>query len=136
MLKQLGAGIVGIAVAIALVWIVESLGHAIWPTPADLDAGDADVMRAYVDTLPLGALLTVALAWFVGALGGTSAACRLGTARPLAYALAVGGMMAAGATFNLTIIPHPMWFSALGLVGIFAGTWLGLALGTRKEVQS
>ena len=136
MIRKVGAGIVGVAVAMALVWLVETIGHTVWPTPADLDTGDVDVMRAYVDTLPLGAMLTVAFAWFAGALGGTFAACRLGTARPLVYTLLVGGFMTAGAIFNLMIIPHPLWFSALGLVGIFAGTWLGLALGTRKEVQS
>jgi len=136
MIRKVGAGIVGVAVAMALVWLVETIGHTVWPTPADLDTGDVDVMRAYVDTLPLGAMLTVALAWFVGALAGTFAACRLGAARPLVYALAVGGVMTAGAAFNLTIIPHPPWFSALGLLGIFAGTWLGLNAGARKETIS
>jgi len=136
MLRKVGAGIAGIVVAVVLVFIFESIGHTIWPAPDDLDTGDADVMRAYVETLPLGAMLTVAIAWFAGALGGTFAACRLGTARPLVYALLVGGFMTSGAIFNLTIIPHPIWFSALGLVGIFVGTWLGLVLGTQKETRS
>jgi len=118
MIRKVGAGIVGVAVAMALVWLVETIGHTVWPTPADLDTSDVDVMRAYVDTLPLGAMLTVALAWFVGALAGTFAACRLGAARPLVY------------------IPHPFWFSALGLLGIFAGTWLGMNAGARKETAS
>jgi hypothetical protein len=129
--RKIGAGILGIAVAVALVWIVETIGHSIYPPPADLDFGNSDVMRAYIDTLPLGALLSVAAAWFIGSLGGTFAACRIGTARPLVYALVVGLMMFSGATFNLTIIPHPIWFSILGVVGIFAGTWLGMDLGSR-----
>lgn len=136
MLRKLGGGIVGIIVAVALVFFVESIGHIVWPAPEDLDVGNAEAMRAYVDTLPLGALLSVAIAWFAGAFGGTFAACRLGTARPLVYALVVGGMMTAGATFSLTIIPHPIWFSALGLIGIFAGTWLGVVSGARKETVS
>ena len=120
-------------VAMFLVWLIEKIGHAIYPPPDRLDFGDTDVMRAYIDTLPLGALLTVAIAWFLGSLGGTFAACRLGTARPLVYALLVGGIMFAGAAFNLTIIPHPIWFSILGVLGIFAGTWLGMTLGIRKD---
>jgi hypothetical protein len=131
MLRKIGAGILGIAVAVALVWIVEMIGHSIYPPPADLDTGDMDVMRAYVDTLPLGALLSVAVAWFIGSFGGTFAACKVGTARPLVYALVVGGMMFVGASFNLLIIPHPMWFSILGVVGIFVGTWVGMRLGSR-----
>lgn len=130
--RKIGAGILGIAVAVALVWVVEKIGHSIYPPPADLDTGDTDVMRAYVDTLPLGALLSVAVAWFIGSVGGTFAACKVGTARPLVYALVVGGMMFAGAAFNLLIIPHPMWFSILGVVGIFIGTWVGMNLGSRR----
>jgi len=130
--KNIGAGIAGVIVAIALVWVVELIGHSIYPTPADLDHGNSDVMRAYIDTLPLGAMLAVAIAWFVGSLGGCFVACRLGSARPLIYALVVGGMMFAGAVFNLLIIPHPLWFSALGIVGIFVGAWLGMTLGRSR----
>jgi hypothetical protein len=130
--KKVLAGFVGVFVAVGLVWFVEMIGHSIYPPPDDLDYGDVDVMRAYIDTLPLGALLSVAAAWFIGAFGGTFVACRLGSARPLAYALAVGGLMFIGAAFNLTIIPHPMWFSVLGIVGIFVGTGLGMTQGSRK----
>ena len=68
--RNIGAGVAGVIIAFALVWIVEAIGHMIYPPPADLDFGNTDVMRAYVDTLPLGALLSVAIAWFVGAFGG------------------------------------------------------------------
>lgn len=132
--KKILAGIVGVFVAIGLVWLVEKIGHGVYPPPDYPDVGDADVMRAYIDTLPLGALLSVAAAWFIGAFGGTFVACRLGSARPLAYVLAVGGIVFTGAAFNLTIIPHPMWFSILGVVGIFVGTGLGMTLGSKKAV--
>ena len=134
--RKILAGVVGVLTAVALVWVIETVGHAIWPPPDVLDAGDADVMRAYIDTLPLGALLSVAAAWFIGSLGGTFTACKIGTARPLVYALVVGFMMFSGAATNLTIIPHPIWFSILGVVGIFAGTWLGMSLGRRKDAAA
>ena len=134
--RKILAGVVGVVTAIALVWIIETLGHAIWPTPADVDFGDTDVMRAYIDTLPLGALLSVAAAWFIGSLGGTFVACRFGTARPLVYVLVVGGMMFAGAAFNLLVIPHPIWFSILGITGILVGTWVGMLLGKRSAATT
>ena len=134
--RKIGAGVLGVIVAVALGWVVETVGHTIYPPPADLDFGNTDVMRAYIDTLPLGALLTVALAWFLGSLGGTFVACRIGSARPLIYLLVVGGMMFAGAAFNLTIIPHPIWFSVLGIVGIFVGAWLGMTLGANKDAPA
>ncbi len=126
--RNIGAGIAGVVVAGLLVWIVESVGHAVFPPPPDLDFANADAMRAYIDTLPLGALLFVAAAWFIGTLGGTLTACKLGTGRRYIYALVVGGLILAATVVNLVMIPHPMWFSALGIVGIVAGAWLGLKL--------
>ncbi len=49
--------------------------------------------------LIVAGLLIVAAAWFIGTL------------------------------FNLVTIPHPLWFSILGLVGIGVGAWLGMTCG-------
>ena len=129
MVKNIVAGFAGIIVAGLLVWLVEMLGHAVYPAPADLNFADADTMRAYIDTLPLGAMLFVAAAWFIGTLGGTVLACKLGDAKPLIYALVVGGLILVATVANLIMIPHPVWFSVLGIVGIVAAAWLGMRIG-------
>ena len=127
--RNIAAAIAGIAIAIGLVWAIESFGHSIYPPPEGLDFADADAMRAYTSSLPIGALLFVAAAWFVGTLAGTYAACRIGTASPLVFVLIVGGLMLVATTINLLMIPHPHWFSALGIIAIMVGTWLGKLLG-------
>ena len=119
------AGIAGILIAIALVWLVEMVGHAVYPPPTGLDFADPQAMAAYMDSVPLGALLFVAGAWFVGTLCGTCAACAIGTARPAVFAMVVGGLMLVATAINLFMIPHPVWFSALGIVGIVVAAWLG-----------
>ncbi len=126
--RNIGAGIAGVVIAGLLVWIVEKIGHAVYPPPFGLDFADPDAMRAYIAMLPLGALLFVAAAWFIGTAGGTFAACKLGTARRFIFALVVGGFMLVATAINLVMIPHPMWFSALGIAGIVFGAWLGLKL--------
>lgn len=123
--RNIGAGLAGVIIAMALVWVVEKTGHAVYPPPTDLDFADPDAMRAYIATLPLGALLFVAAAWFVGTLGGTCAACAIGTAKPVVFAMVVGGLMLVATIVNLVMIPHPMWFSVLGVVGIGVAAWLG-----------
>lgn len=123
--KNILAGVAGVVIAMAMVWLVEKLGHAVYPPPPDLDFADADAMRAYVETVPLGALLFVAAAWFIGTLCGTCAACAIGTAKPMIFAMVVGGLMLIATIINLVMIPHPMWFSVLGVVGIMIGAWLG-----------
>ena len=129
--KNILAGIGGVITAIALVWIVESAGHAVYPPPPDLDFADPDVMRVYIDSLPVGALLFVAAAWFIGPFGGTFAACRVGSASPLVFVLVVGGLMLIATAVNLLMIPHPMWFSALGIIAVCVGSWLGMLVGRR-----
>lgn len=123
--RNIAAGVAGIVIAMVLVWLVEMAGHAVYPPPEGLDFADADAMRAYIETVPLGALLFVAAAWFVGTVCGTCAACAIGTARPLIFAGVVGGLMLAATITNLVMIPHPLWFAILGVGGVIVGAWLG-----------
>lgn len=123
--KNILAGIAGVVIAVVLVWVVEKVGHAVYPPPPDLNFADPDAMRAYMETVPLGALLFVAAAWFIGTLCGTCAACAIGTAKPMIFAMVVGGLMLIATIMNLVMIPHPMWFSILGVVGVVIAAWLG-----------
>jgi hypothetical protein len=129
--RNIGAGILGVVVAVALVWVIEMLGHSIYPPPPGLDFSDRAAMKSYVDSLPIGALLSVAIAWFAGSLGGTFAACRLGAAKSIVFAPIIGGLMFVGAAINFATIPHPLWFLIIGIAGIILGAWLGMFLGTR-----
>ena len=129
MAKKIAAGIAGVIVAFALVWFVENIGHSVYPPPADLDFADADAMRAYIDALPIGALLFVAGAWFLGTLGGIVTACRIGDAEPRTYTMVVGGLVLLATAANLIMIPHPAWFSIMGVVGILIAAWLGMTIG-------
>jgi len=136
MVKNIVAGFAGIIVAGLLVWLVEMLGHAVYPPPTDLNFADADEMRAYIDTMPVAALLFVAAAWFIGTLGGTLLACKLGDAKPMIYAIVVGGLMLIATVMNLFMIPHPAWFSVLGIIGILVAAWLGMTLGSRPAGET
>ena len=134
--KNIAAGLAGIVSAGVLVWLVEMVGHSVYPPPAGLDFADADAMGAYVATLPIGAFLFVGGAWFIATLGGTFIACKIGTAKPVIFASIVGGLMLIGTAFNLAMIPHPLWFSGLGIAGILVAAWLGMKLGGDKAAAA
>jgi len=129
--KNIAAGVAGILIAGALVWLIEMLGHYVYPPPPDLNFADPEAMGAYVATLPMGAFLFVGGAWFVATLGGTYVACKIGDAKPMTYAIIVGGLMLVATAANLMMIPHPLWFSVLGVIGIIVAAWLGMTLGGR-----
>ena len=127
--KNIAAGVAGVTVAVFVVWLVENIGHNVYPPPPDLNFTDKEAMRAYIDTLPLGAFLFVGGAWFVGTLAGTVTACRIGDAKPVIYAIVVGGLMLLASAANLIMIPHPAWFSITGVVGVIIAAWLGMTIG-------
>jgi hypothetical protein len=131
--KNIAAGVAGTLVAVGLVWIIESLGHSMYPLPPDLDFSDSEAVRLYISDLPLGAFGFVGGAWFFGTLGGTMAACYVGNAAPRIFAMIVGALMLVATAFNLAMIPHPLWFSVTGIAGILIAAWLGMFISNKAN---
>ena len=133
MVKNIAAGVAGILVAVGLVWIIESAGHTIYPPPPNLDFTDTEAVRLYISGLPLGAFLFIGGAWFLGTLGGTVVACYVGNAAPRIFAMIVGALMLVATASNLAMIPHPLWFSVSGIVGIIFAAWLGMFIVNKAK---
>ncbi len=132
MLRSIGAGVVGLVTAILLVWLIELIGHAVYPPPVDIDFSDPEAVRTYIAALPVAAVLFVGVAWVIGTFVGISVACRIGRARPVIYVVLVGGFVLAGAITMLIIIPHPWWFSVVSLPAIIAAAYAASRLAPRS----
>jgi len=124
MVRNVAAALAGIVTAFVMIMLIEKLGHIIYPPPTDLDVSNPDVMRPYIATLPFLALLFPMIAWVVATFAGTVVACKIGTANPLLFAAAVGGLVLAGTIANLIMIKHPLWFSLVSLVAVAASAWI------------
>jgi len=133
MIRSIGALIAGIVTAFALIYLIEMLGHTIYPPPADLDFSDPEAIRPYIATLPIIALLFPMFGWFVGAFAGSLVADICGDAKPYVFAAIVGGLVLAGTIANLIIIPHPLWFSIISLLGIIASAWLATRIAVTRN---
>jgi hypothetical protein len=123
--RNIGAGLVGVVIALLSVWLIQTIGHAVYPPPADIDLNDIEAMKAYVATLPIGALLFVVASYFIGTMVGTCVACAIGTMLPRIYALLIGCLMLVATTMNVMMIPHPTWFIIAAVAAIVIGAWLG-----------
>ena len=123
--RNIGAGIAGVLVAMLSVWLVQKIGHAVYPVPTDVDFNDMEAMKAYVATLPVGALLFVIASYFIGTTAGTCAACAIGTMLPRIYAVLIACLMLVATTMNVMMIPHPTWFIVAAVIAIVVGAWLG-----------
>jgi len=130
MIRNIGAALAGIATAFASIYLIEMLGHTIYPPPANLDFSDPDAIRTYIATLPIVALLFPMFAWFAATFAGSIVASIIGDAKPWIYPTIVGGLIFSATVANLIAIPHPMWFSIISLIGIVASA----SLSTRVAV--
>ncbi|GMV60719.1 MAG: hypothetical protein AMXMBFR72_38050 [Betaproteobacteria bacterium] len=126
------AVVVGVVVAFALVAAIETAGHAVYPVPKGLDFTNREQVRAYIQALPLGALMFVLAAWTVAPFGGGAVAALIARARPLLHAAIVGAFVLAATLANLILILHPLWFAVLGVVGVCVGAFAaGKLVGAR-----
>ncbi len=123
-IKKIAAAVIGIVVAGGIVFAVESLGHAVYPLPPDLDMSDPVQFGNYVESLPIGAFAFVAGAWVLGTIGGGLLACFIAGEKPRVYSAIVGGFILVATIANLITIPHPLWFSISSLFAIAVMTYV------------
>ncbi len=117
-IRNLLAIVAGVLAAFVLVGLIEALGHMVYPVPEGLDFTNPDQLQAYVQGLPVGALLFVLAAWVVATFVGGLVAASVARTRPLLYSTIVGAVVLAATIANLLMIPHPRWFAIAAVVAI------------------
>lgn len=126
--------VAGVIVAFTLIMLIETAGHSLWPPPAGLDMSKPESLRLMMQQMPLGALLSVAVAWVVAAFVGGWVAAKFSERTPSAYV--VGGLVALGAFANLLMIPHPFWFWLVALLLVPLAAYAAGRLGVRRELTT
>ena len=134
MTRNVFAVVFGVVTAVILIMVIETMGHSVYPPASSIDFQDMQAMATYVDTLPIGALLFVMLAWETGTIGGGLVACFIARNRAMVYASIVGGMVLFATIYTLTTIPHPLWFSITSVIAIAVATWITGIIGRNFEV--
>ncbi|MEO7794017.1 MAG: hypothetical protein ABIV06_04530 [Thermoanaerobaculia bacterium] len=115
MIRSILSVIVGILAGVVTIFLLEMAGHRFYPPPAGLDPGNVEAFKAAVAAAPVGMLLSVILAWAGGAFIGGGVAALLSERRRALHSLAVGGIQTLLAVAQLQMIPHPLWFTVLGV---------------------
>lgn len=120
MIRKIAGVTFGAIIAIALITVVQMIGHAVFPVPPGIDLGDPASVATMMFEVPAGALLFVILSYVIGAFGGGMLAALVARETPMLYAAIVGGLILVGTAVNLFSIPHPTWFAVSAIVGIVA----------------
>jgi len=131
MIRKIGLALFGIIVAIALIAVVQMIGHNLYPPPSGTDFEDPAAVRALIEQAPVGALLFVIASYVVGTFGGGFITGLIARDSTPMYAMIVGGFVLAGTFLNLVSIPHPVWFQVTAL-----GSVIGTAFLTGRLVRS
>lgn len=121
--------VVGIVIAVALVFAIEAVVGLIVPAPADFNMRDPDAVRARVASLPTWVILLVGVGWIVGTGVGSWAAVRISRLRVLWPGLVVTAVIFLATLYNVMTIPHPIWFVAISMIAIPIAGWLGARSG-------
>ena len=111
--------VAGAVAAFASVFLIEAIGHAVYPIPADLTSGNREQMAALIRSLPPGALAFVVGAWFAGALVGGAVAALIARRRWAAWFITA--LVALASIVTTFMIPHPEWMQVSAVIAPLLG---------------
>lgn len=119
MLRTILGVVLGVIVAVIVVGVVEGVGHTIFPPPPGVNLTDPAQLATVMDKIPFAAKIAVLLAWVLGTLAGASAGNVIAGRRAWAGRI-VTLVVLALSIFNMTTIPHPVWFMIAAVIGMLA----------------
>jgi len=130
-LRSIGALVLSLVLAFALVVGVEIFGAIFHPFPPDVDPSDMEVCRRQVATCPQWILAVSAVAWGAIVFIAAWVATRLGAHRHIAHGIVIGGFLCLAAGFNISMLPYPIWFNIANLILLPTATFWGARLASR-----
>lgn len=134
-LRTAVASIAGFVVSAIVVFAVEGVGHALFPPPPGLDLANPQDQARLIAAVPGEAKVMVVVAWFLGALAGSTTAMVI--ARKASAGWIVAGVMVVLSVWTTQMFPHPAWMAVCAVVLPLAGAWLARRLvAARLERQA
>lgn len=128
MIRALAGVFGGLALTMIMVFVLQGIGHEMYPPPTDMDPEDREAFAAAVAAMPLMALVMVLVSYALGTFTGAWLAARVG-GRPF-YAFLVGGVMTLAGMQNLIAVPHPLWFTVAGALVFLPSAWFASRVAT------
>lgn len=123
-IRRILGAVTGIVTAMAVILLVESVGHSVSGGPTMPDVNNAEAVAAYAASLPIGSLLSVLIAWVGGTAAGVVAGSLIAPGRSFFIAILVGALVLLGAIMQVLQFPHPMWLVVSSMIGIPTAAWL------------
>ncbi len=124
MLKSSLAVLAGIIGGSAVIWLIEALGHALFPAPAGLGMQGPGVTSEHLQQMPVLLLSVVLLAYAAGSFAGGWISVAI--SEKLRDSIIVGFALLVFGIVNLLMVSHPVWFVVVSvLIYIPCAYWGG-----------
>ena len=132
-MKALLGLLAGIVVAALVMMAVGYVGTSLYPLHVPADPSDRQALIEGIRAAPLGAQVSVLLAWFLGTFAGAAVAKKLsGAAWP---GWAIGGVLAALLAF-IFFVPLPIWLQTLSPIAPLLGAAAADILIRRPKAEA
>jgi len=131
MWRSILAIFLGVLAGSFTVYLIELPGMIMYSPPPGTDVSDNEAMKKHLASLPTVALAGVGLAWTIGPLVGAWLAASIARRAFLVHGLVVGAIFLAMDLIMLSMIPHPIWLAAVGIVAPLISAWIGASLAAR-----
>lgn len=135
-LRSIGAVLLSLLVAFALLFAVEGISAILHPWPEDF-GGTQEEVAQQVATYP---------AWILAVLGGTGwggimflatwLATRLGSNRHAGHGYGIAAVFFILIIFNMSQLPYPLWFWVFMLIVQPIAAYLGTSTGAKSRNES
>jgi hypothetical protein len=130
-MKDIFIGLTATVIGLVIVFIGETIGHALFPLPPEIIPGSLDSLRANLHLVPHSALFSVIIAHAVAAFVAVGSAERFSTRTCVSYI--VGGIFILVTLVNLLMLPHPRWFFYFDLSAVVIASLLGLLIPQKPQ---
>lgn len=132
--RNILAVIAGVVVGSAInMGIIMISGNIISPPPG-VDVTDMESLKASMHLFEAKHFLFPFLAHAIGTLAGAFVAALIATSHKMKFALGIGAFFLIGGIMNVFMLPSPLWFAVVDLVGAYLPMgWLGGNLALRRK---
>jgi len=127
----LGA-VVGLAVAMLAMLLIEGLATMLFPPPPGIDPSSEAALAELVAKATLAMKAMVVFGWLLASFVGGWVAAKISRAHRVGAALVVGAAVVLGVIFNAVALPYPLWMTALGVLLPIPLAWWAARIATPR----
>ena len=129
MLRGILGTIAGLVLGTIVIFLIELLGHYVYPFPPGLDPKDHQALSEFMRTAPIGAWLFVLFAYGAGSFTAGASGAWIGRKPWIGWV--IGAFMTLLGVIGLRMTPHPTWFAVVSLILYMPLAWAGARLARR-----